>query len=837
MAAALLVWSGWLAVFGPFLRAQAETSWLDGQPTLGQREEVGSGQLPESVAFAGNIPCTTTNFTTRPPIPPLQQAEVFQACAVTSAQGRTASGGFTNIFKTDAKLYNSGGGSVTYYAVPGGLGGVVLENTAQGQRLHYYSSGLTTARKNFNPSTREMKVYMPTTPSWTLKDKSGRFIHVRPDSLSFSNNGQWMVVDSPLVATMLVDLATGRVVPFSSPYVYHVGLSVTPHTAVSDNGRTVVTSSDRGDFKMTDVTSCANVPNVINGPVNCNSTSHEAFLRSQISGYHRIYQVRFLNDRRLGFYASYNTSPSTRTLAKFRMAPAQDSLESQDYLALGDSFASGEGTYDYFPETDTKANMCHLSRQSYPYLIGRQLSLVSYNSVACSGARIQDITTYVQKQSIPSPNNLGRLLPGYKRQIQYVHDQNPNVTTVSIGGNDIGFGDLLKRCVGNGVTASTCYESYEDRLELVRQINSQFDRLVDVLAMVKSSSKKNANIYAVGYPRIAKLGGNCAVNVRLDDQEVIFAEQVIDYLNKIIELSAAKAGVHYTDVADAFNGYRLCEIDGRNSAMNGLTAGTDSLGLIGNESYHPNQLGHQLYKLKILQQTNGFLQTMPTPNPAVKPPPEDSGLAILNAAKANRTVKEAIHDENIADPILIRGESTRVQATSGQYFLQPNSSYSLELHSTPLKLGTFMTDDNGNLSTSIDIGHGLPTGFHSLHIFAKNIVGKDTDIHKTVYVAASRLDFDGDGIANTIDELSLITDSPPKTTLNDDASVETHDYPRNQNYSGVAGQAIRANPLQNAALIGRLVDLRRSSKFAVQIILLGIAAMTLLITYAYVRKS
>lgn len=727
------------------VQAQSASSWLTANPVLGQREETGSALQPETIAFAGNIPCSTTTFTLRPAIPPLQTSETAQACAVMTPQGKTAPGGFTNVFKADARLYNSGGGAVNYYPVPGDSSGVVLESTAQGTKLHYYSSGLLSSRKEFNPTTREMKAYMPASPSWTLKDASGKVVYVRPDSLAFSANGQWLVADSEFLATVRVNLATGEILPFSSPYAYHLGFSVMPNLAISDDGKTVVMTSDRGDFKMIDLSACGPVPSVITGPVSCSSASHETFLRSQIPGYYRIYQPRFLSDRRLGFYASYNNTPTTRVLARLRLAPAGEVLQNQDYLALGDSFTSGEGAYDYFPETDTDANKCHLSRQSYPYLIGQQLSLGSFNSVACSGAKIQDITSYAQKPKLPSPNSLGRLLPGHRKQLEYLREQNPNVITVGVGGNDAGITSRVKACLNIG----TCYQSYEDRLEIVREINNQFPKLVDLYGQLRKESKSGAKIYVVGYPMVAKVNGQCAANVLLNNDEIVFTNQLIDYLNQVIELAAGKAGVRYVDVETAFDGHRLCETESLNTAFNGITLGDDipfGFGPFGNESFHPNRLGHQQYRQKILAETSNFTQTLPVANNSLQPPAENSGLKILEAPKTNRVVNETIHDETISADTVTRDTTINLQASADKYFLQPGSDYKVEIRSQPISLGTFSASSSGGVSAVVTIPAGVPTGFHSLHILGQNLVGNTVDIYKAVYVAASAETTDGDGL-------------------------------------------------------------------------------------------
>src|SRR6266404_7242459 len=153
-------------------------------------------------------------------------------------------------------------------------------------------------------------------------------------------------------------------------------------------------------------------------------------------------------------------------------------MHQQDYLALGDSYISGEGAFQYLQGTDTANNQCHLSLISYPLLIGQALNYDAYHSVACSGATTDDIVnasnTYsgqlVHKAPRQSYSNneidsvLSNFQPGYIDQLDFVKQYQPKVVTVSIGGNDIGFSDRLRSCLVSG----TCYSTYEDRLEFTR---------------------------------------------------------------------------------------------------------------------------------------------------------------------------------------------------------------------------------------------------------------------------------------------------------------------------------------------------------------------------------
>jgi hypothetical protein len=70
------------------------------------------------------------------------------------------------------------------------------------------------------------------------------------------------------------------------------------------------------------------------------------------------------------------------------VAPAASAATSYGYVIMGDSLAAGEGAYGtYLSGTNTSANMCHRSTQSY----GAQYAATSISSyivtnVACSGA-------------------------------------------------------------------------------------------------------------------------------------------------------------------------------------------------------------------------------------------------------------------------------------------------------------------------------------------------------------------------------------------------------------------------------------------------------------------
>ena len=634
-----------------------------------------------------------------------------------------------------------------------------------------FSSSIT---KSFVPGVgTSYQINRP--PDGKLVDKSNRRLAADYTSLSFSANGQWMVVSHPNVAMLRVNLQTFEVLPFGQGFNYTIGVDPAPKTAITNDGRYAVVASKNFDrFLLYDLSTCASAPDAINGPVVCQSRDLGNFMKQQVPGFQFVSQARFLSNDTLSVYATYKDSAASKTA---RFIISNTSIISQiDYLALGDSYISGEGAFDYQSGTDTGDNTCHLSLGSYPYLIGRDLNYNSYHSVACSGAVASDITDsslgYTGQAQERKKKRSERLLeeidsifnsfkPGYINQSDFVSRYRPKAINLSIGGNDIGFSDIVIKCAAFW-NLDNCYESYEDRLELVRSINSKFPALLNTYSIIKNQSSPDSRIYIIGYPQIAKPGGSCALNVRLSDEEARFSELIIDYLNRVIKAAADRTGVYYVDTQDALYGHRLCEAEPGSVAVNGLTAGTDApaitRGPIGNESYHPNDLGHQLLENKILASTNNLTAPMPAPNPSAAPPSEN-GLEILDAPRQNRAVSAVQYNNDMVNDVIFRGSSIELNIQGMDYSLSPASEYKAELHSEVITLGTFTANSTGNINTNIQIPADAPIGFHSIHIYGINLAGESIDINKVVYVADSDYDYDGDGIQNSIDDCFFMNPS------------------------------------------------------------------------------
>lgn len=652
---------------------------------------------------------------------------------------------------------------------------LVTHNSATpvGLHMHFYRSIQDKLKTTFDIVGGRKQYTLTKNPDFTLRDAAGKSLPINPDTLAYSSNGNWMVVDSPTRGFLRVNLATFEMVPFapSLNQVSDFG-SYAAQISVSSDGRYVAVKPDHlSSFKVYDVQSCtaAVIPVDVSNP-RCQSREYWNDLTSRVAGFHRLHQPRFVSTYQLSFDVVYNYVSATNfKVAQYTLTAPGESETGIEYLGMGDSFAAGQGAFNYIEGTDTTNNVCHLSSKSYPFLISASL-FASGHTVACSGAvtwdilansdeykgQVKDDTRKKDRQNVDSI--LSNFTPGYLVQTDFIDTHKPEALTISIGGNDIGFGEIVKGCVSPITTQQTCLTTYEDQLELFQRIEKVTSKLQSTYKLIKKPGKR---IYVVGYPHIVVAGGNCGANVHLNEHEVNMAIAITDYLNHVTRKAAEKMGVFYVDVGDALAGHRMCENNGNQVAINGLTLGNDggvgSFKFIGGESFHPNMLGHEMLRRAILAKTDNLTAPMPTPNALIPSPDAPETKPSPNAQHTNRPINVTAYADNLSADILISGRPTMASVDASIAALKANTSYTVKLNST--LVGSGSTDVLGNVISAVTPSPGLPAGFYTLHIYGVNIIGQPLDIIKTVYVAATADDYNGDGIPNVSDPCVIIPPS------------------------------------------------------------------------------
>jgi hypothetical protein len=193
------------------------------------------------------------------------------------------------------------------------------------------------------------------------------------------------------------------------------------------------------------------------------------------------------------------------------------------YVALGDSFQSGEGTEDageFLPGTDTwkeftlsngdqewgPSNLCHRSDKAYPELLNGWIPAsmgVTLDFWACSGALIGDMRdTNPNNHSDPPWNDPGkpsalaaRIDDGSMSSLDRLGDETWLVT-IGAGGNDAGFEKTLKSCIKSPVSC----QSDTKAANLTDVIKGERAPLDALYADIRRDAP-NAAVFVLGYPR------------------------------------------------------------------------------------------------------------------------------------------------------------------------------------------------------------------------------------------------------------------------------------------------------------------------------------------------
>ncbi len=163
------------------------------------------------------------------------------------------------------------------------------------------------------------------------------------------------------------------------------------------------------------------------------------------------------------------------------------------YIALGDSFSSGEGVPPYFNGTDTAANQCHDSTRAYPVTVATTLGdypnpAGNFGFHACSGAVVAD----VWGTNGPGVGTIGGIGQWNASSPQISHvESRTGLVTLSIGGNDVGFGTLLRTCISAGISVEVNRVISRVNSKVITPLNTHIARLNRVITLANYLNRFN----------------------------------------------------------------------------------------------------------------------------------------------------------------------------------------------------------------------------------------------------------------------------------------------------------------------------------------------------------
>ncbi len=319
----------------------------------------------------------------------------------------------------------------------------------------------------------------------------------------------------------------------------------------------------------------------------------------------------------------YNQSAQGSVLYKFAIPEIGDSYPRghlvntdpsfKQYVAMGDSYSSGEGNGSFYAGTDVAdVNKCHRSTNAYGPLIANHvpsenLGLVDFT--ACSGATTEDVL------GLPDPvdpNDKGGIW-NEPAQVDALSEQT-DVVTISIGGNDVSFGGYAEQCILVDCDVNTT--AYYDIVHAL-----EFDLHAKLYNLYQQILEKapNAKVYVVGYsqlapnPDVVSIPAQCVYfhsSTHGSGADARAARNVVTKLNEVIDFAVTSAEsvkstyqgrISFIDPNENttvnFSQHDVCQ--GGNSYFHNVIP--DDADIYKEKIFHPNVAGHEAYAVAVVE--------------------------------------------------------------------------------------------------------------------------------------------------------------------------------------------------------------------------------------------
>ena len=251
-------------------------------------------------------------------------------------------------------------------------------------------------------------------------------------------------------------------------------------------------------------------------------------------------------------------------------------------MALGDSYTAGP----LVPNQTGSPAGCLRSTHSYPFLVAAGSGAATFTDVSCQGATTADMT---HAQSVPLGTN-----PPQDKALSAV----TTLVTLQIGGNNIGFSDIIIHCTTLSLTdpfGSPCKDYYTsggtDRLRA--KISAAAPKVAADLRGIHADAP-NARVLLVGYPVILPNSGDgCWPVVPIAFGDVPYLRGVEKALNSMLASVAAANNATFVDTYTPSIGHDVCQAPGT-KWLEGLIPTSPAV------PFHPNMLGEQAMARQVL---------------------------------------------------------------------------------------------------------------------------------------------------------------------------------------------------------------------------------------------
>ena len=241
------------------------------------------------------------------------------------------------------------------------------------------------------------------------------------------------------------------------------------------------------------------------------------------------------------------------------------------YVSLGDSYTAGP----LIPNQSLNPLGCLRSDHNYPHLVQPGLTTATLADVSCSGATTNDMFAAQSTSAGTNPPQLNALTADTR------------VVTLGIGGNDIGFSDIVVNCARLN-PFDPCKDDYVHGSvdDVSNRIAATAPKIDAVIAAIHRGAP-SAKVHVVGYPVILPASGSgCWPSVPILPTDVSYLRAKEIELNAMLAARAAAGGAFYVDTYTSSVGHDVCRSTGT-KWVEGLIPSSPAAPV------HPNALGMQ----------------------------------------------------------------------------------------------------------------------------------------------------------------------------------------------------------------------------------------------------
>jgi lysophospholipase L1-like esterase len=367
------------------------------------------------------------------------------------------------------------------------------------------------------------------------------------------------------------------------------------------------------------------------------------------------------------------------------LAPAATAATPPTYVALGDSYAAGFGLPLPATLTGQPVAGCDQTTLDYPHRLATSLGL-TLTDVTCSGAVTGD---FFAPQTVTPP-------PNPAAQLDVFTTVQPDLVSITIGGNDLGFSAIAQACTAASPQGPTfaslaggppglpsCKAFFASP---AGKASDPYARIPEVTAKVRAAiaavqaAAPKAKVVVIGYPAIAPdaantpAGGCFAANLLptpvpvpglpvplasalpFTDVDIPYLQVLQQQLNTAIGQQATALGASYADVYPASLAHSACSPEATRWVEPVVPGGG------GTNVLHPSLAGTQAMTDALSPVVAALLAAAP---PATTTPAAPTSTAAPVTTAAPATTAAPTSAAVVAAATTVRPQASRVLANTG----------------------------------------------------------------------------------------------------------------------------------------------------------------------------